>query len=152
MAKFIRYALATIFFTASVACLALWWRSYTIRDMTFGPSPRRPDAFYLETFRGSIVSAYLSPVISANAPAMQAWGYSAEPIPSDFEFIDARRTPVANFGRTTTGGYYFPLWYAALIFALAGIAALRFRRQFSIRSALIAMAVIAALLGMVLIL
>ena len=148
MAKIIRYALATIFFTASVACLVLWWRGYTIRAMTFGPSPRRPHAFYLETFRGSIVSAYLSPVISANAPAMQAWGYSAEPIPSDFEFIDARRTPVANFGRTTTGGYYFPLWYAALIFALAGVAAIRVSRQFTLQSALVGMTVVAALMGL----
>jgi hypothetical protein len=43
---------------------------------------------------------------------------------------------------------YFPLWYPALIFALAGVAALRFRHQFSIRSALITVSVVAALLGM----
>ncbi|MBA4106139.1 MAG: hypothetical protein C0485_10295 [Pirellula sp.] len=42
----------------------------------------------------------------------------------------------------------FPLWYPALIFALAGVAALRFRRQFSIRSALLALSIVAALLGM----
>lgn len=44
---------------------------------------------------------------------------------------------------------FFPLWYPALIFALTGVAALRFRRQFSIRSALICVSVVAALLGMV---
>jgi hypothetical protein len=27
MTKFIRYALATVCFAASVGCLALWWRS-----------------------------------------------------------------------------------------------------------------------------
>ena len=42
---------------------------------------------------------------------------------------------------------YFPLWYPALIFALTGVAVLRFRRQFSIRSALIGLTVVAALLG-----
>jgi hypothetical protein len=51
------------------------------------------------------------------------------------------------FGHTAIG-YYFPLWYPALIFALAGVAALRFRRQFSIRSALVCLTVVAALLGM----
>ena len=45
--------------------------------------------------------------------------------------------------------FYFPLWYPALIFALAGVGVLRFRRQFSIRSAFIAVSIVAALLGMV---
>ncbi|WP_145434493.1 hypothetical protein [Lacipirellula limnantheis] len=45
------------------------------------------------------------------------------------------------------GGVYFPLWYPALVFALAGAGVIRFRRQFSIRSALIAFAVVAALLA-----
>ena len=44
---------------------------------------------------------------------------------------------------------YFPHWYPALVFALAGIVALRFRRQFSIRSALVGTAVVAALIGTV---
>lgn len=51
---------------------------------------------------------------------------------------------------TASDGYvYFPLWYPALILALAGVAALRFRRQFSIRWALITVSVVAALLGIV---
>ncbi len=49
-------------------------------------------------------------------------------------------------------GNWFPLWYPALIFALAGVGVLRFRRQFSIRSALICLTVVAALLGMVVVL
>lgn len=47
---------------------------------------------------------------------------------------------------------YFPLWYAALIFALAGVASLRLGRRFTIRSALIATTVVAGLLGMAVIL
>ena len=43
---------------------------------------------------------------------------------------------------------YFPLWYPALIFALAGVAALWLGRRFTIRSAIIATTVLAVLLGM----
>jgi hypothetical protein len=43
---------------------------------------------------------------------------------------------------------YFPLWYPALIFALADVGVLRFRRQFFNRSALVVVSVVAALLGM----
>jgi hypothetical protein len=46
-------------------------------------------------------------------------------------------------------GVMFPLWYPALIFALAGVGILRFRRQFSICSALTCVSVVALLLGMV---
>jgi hypothetical protein len=43
---------------------------------------------------------------------------------------------------------HFPLWYPALIFALAGVATLRLGRCFTIRSAIIATTVVAGLLGM----
>jgi hypothetical protein len=43
----------------------------------------------------------------------------------------------------------FPLWYPALVFALAGVGVLRFHRHFSVRSALITISVVAALLGMI---
>ena len=43
---------------------------------------------------------------------------------------------------------FFPIWYPALTFAFAGVGVLRFRRQFSIRSAMIGLTVVAALLGM----
>jgi hypothetical protein len=45
-----------------------------------------------------------------------------------------------------------PPRYPTLIFALAGAAALRFRRQFSICSALLATTVVAALIAMAVIL
>ncbi|WP_172991951.1 hypothetical protein [Lacipirellula parvula] len=41
-----------------------------------------------------------------------------------------------------------PLWYPALVFALATVAAIRIGRQFTLRSALVGMSVVAALLGM----
>ena len=47
---------------------------------------------------------------------------------------------------------WFPIWYPALIFALAGVASLRLGRRFTIRSAIIATTVVAGLLGMAVIL
>ncbi len=47
----------------------------------------------------------------------------------------------------TLNPFFCPLWYPALIFALAGVASLRLRR-FTLRSALIAKTVLAGLLGM----
>ena len=49
-------------------------------------------------------------------------------------------------------GNFFPHWYPALILALANVGVFRLRRQFSIRSAMIGLAVVAALLGMAVIL
>jgi len=47
---------------------------------------------------------------------------------------------------------YFPLWYPVLIFALAGVGVLRLNRRFTLRSVIIAMTVVAVLLGMAVIL
>ena len=44
---------------------------------------------------------------------------------------------------------YFPLWYPALIFALAGVAALKLGRRFTLRLAIIATTVVAGLLGVI---
>lgn len=63
--------------------------------------------------------------------------------------FDEEMARQGHFGRLSNVGNYCPLWYPALIFALAGVAVLRFRRQFSIRSAMIGLAVVAMLLGMV---
>lgn len=65
-------------------------------------------------------------------------------------FVDAF---VRNGKLSSIGGDFelirFPLWYAALVFALAGVAALRLSRRFTLRSATIATTVVAGLLGMV---
>ncbi|WP_145435636.1 hypothetical protein [Lacipirellula limnantheis] len=56
-----------------------------------------------------------------------------------------------QFG-SPANGVYFPLWYPALIFALAGIAALRLGRRSTLRSAIIATTIVTGLLGMAVIL
>jgi hypothetical protein len=43
---------------------------------------------------------------------------------------------------------HFPLWFPALVFTLAGVASLILDRRFTLRSAIIATAVVAGLLGM----
>ena len=66
------------------------------------------------------------------------------------ELIDPKfklKAPSSRFrfdGRTI----YFPIWYPALIFPLAGVGALRLGRRFTLRSAIIATTVVAGLLGM----
>ena len=52
----------------------------------------------------------------------------------------------------TSSEVYFPIWYPALIFALAGVGALRLGRRFTLRSAIIATTVLAGLLGVAVIL
>jgi hypothetical protein len=146
MAKFIRYALATVCFAASVGCLALWWRSYEERDLLLGPFPTQSQCFYFLSQRGSgSVSMFDLP--KPVGPVPLKWHHSSEALTAEVTGLNSRQRRNGYFG-TTHGRVHFPLWSPALIFALAGVAALRFRRQFSIRSALICVSVVAALLGM----
>lgn len=140
MAKFIRYAVASVCFAASVGCLALWWHSDKLLQASyFG----RGYDIGIATQSGFVSFAVYKVTPARQFPrwrttAIYAWEHSwfADEIESQGSF--------GGDGKAI----YFPLWYPALIFALAGVAALRFRCQFSIHSALIAMTVVAALLGM----
>jgi hypothetical protein len=143
MAKFIRYALATACFAASVGCLALWWRSESRRVIfrTTNPPDRRGiicECGYATAFRyqgsggGQLSSVFVTEPRNAFHDAN----------------LQLKLEQLGQFGASDTE-LLFPLWYPALIFALTGVAALRFRRQFSIRSALIAVTIVSALLGMV---
>ena len=150
MAKFIRYALASLCFAASVACLALWWRSMEYRDMLIGPSFLAPTrALYFESFDGVLSTTLLT-------ESKSVFGFNSQWsrwYPSDTQWRrDQIRDRAATSGRFGIEAdepcAYFPIWFLSLLFALAGVAVLRFRRQFSIRSALVAMGVVALLLGM----
>ncbi len=140
MLTYLRYALATICFAASVGCLALWGWSMNHKCVTLGSiSPSFSG--------GAIVINGLSAILFYRGNGDHEW-----------EFNVVEITPSSTVGETSkrffTGnlGYYFPLWYPALIFALAGVAALRLGRRFTLRSALIATTVVAGLLGMAVIL
>ncbi|MBL9165829.1 MAG: hypothetical protein JNL18_24105 [Planctomycetaceae bacterium] len=144
MAKIIRYALATFCFAASIGCLALWWRSYTVHEQIYWQSPISSDLIYFSAFRGAV---YIGPPDARTVPT--TWRYAPIAIAEDI-YVSANER--STYGQTQFGwygtGYYFPLWYPALVSALSGVGVIRFRRQFSIRSALIAFAVVAALLAM----
>lgn len=140
----LRYTIAALFFAASVGCLALWGRSQTRRDQVVG----------LEFGVSSAMGVGSARTLPTQFTERGIWKHSAGPITdSEREFKDRFIKTNGYFTSIKYGGdgiaVYFPLWYPALIFALAGVATLRFRRQFSIRSALIGLAVVAMLLGMV---
>ena len=145
MLKSLRYALATFCFAASVGCLALWWRSYAIHDQAYGDSPIGSKVIYFSAFRGA------GCVALPEAPKVpKPWRHDAPSIAGMNIPADARLGP-EQFGWTGPG-VYFPLWYAALVFALAAVASLKLGRRFTLRSALIATTVVAVLLGMAVIL
>ena len=149
MAKVIRYSLAAVCFAASIGCLALWWRSITVSDEIFGPSiisSKQEVGFSAWQGLGRIHRT------KNQALPTGTWVHSASRI-SESERED-KKSFVTKYGYFLAVEHgddglvlFFPLWYPALIFALAGVAVLRFRRQFSIRSALICVSVVAALLG-----
>ena len=156
MTKFIRYALASVCFAASVGCLALWWRSTTQHEMFNGPSFVLPNQALGFAASSGLGTAQLFPSRLLEGRPWRRFTVDVK----DGERAARERATVERFvaehGYFGAKGYddygaaiHFPLWYPTLIFALAGVAALRFRRQFSIRTALICVSVVAALLGMV---
>jgi hypothetical protein len=148
MTKFIRYALAFVFFAASVGCLALWIWSVSDKSRSRMVSYYSADgAYHGELFNGQL-HAYFAPE-SMRWTEYIGWLAISQPTP---EGVVDRRLAWTRFGRDGHGGYIFPALYASLIFALAGVAALHCRRQFSIRSALICVSVVASLLGIVVVL
>lgn len=150
MAKFVRYALAVLFFAASVGCVALW--SWTVASentniiVCYFANGKNADhqspMFAVEMMQGEAVFRRYD-----EAFADRGW---------DVKLATVSPTTAASFrDRISKLGLffiaepwiYFPLWYPALVFALAGVGVLRFRWQFTIRSALIGLTVVAAILG-----
>ena len=159
MVKVIRYTLAIACFAASVACLAFWWRSMSAQDVLIGPSYVQPTyGVLLETIDGvGLATVIFERSPNLNRPPFKLdWQYSSRPVMA----MKVRRSQMAPlFERhgifwlsIEDGMAYLPLWYPAFLFALAGVAVLRFRRQFSICSALITTTVVAALIAMAVIL
>ena len=143
MLTIIRYALAIFCFAASVGCLALWWRSITRLEYVGCVLPTIRHAIHVETNDGMCI------MYSPSTNDGFFWNAESEiKIPPDRAWEDRFPIYLGKLGPE----FYFPLWYPALIFALTGVAVLRFRRQFSIRSAMVATTVVAALIGMAVIL
>lgn len=143
MAKFIRYALAGCFFAASAGCLAIWGSSLGDNSILASVRITADKTLCVELQRGILAAmalphSPLTPIASSEARRGETY----------FSYLPRLVERHGAFG--SVGPISFlPLWYPALVFAFAGVGVLRFRWRFSMRSALIAVSVIAALLGMV---
>ncbi|BBO31588.1 hypothetical protein [Lacipirellula parvula] len=134
MLKAIRYALAAIFLAASVGCLALW-QFDGVKPRTLAISSATHEV-RLEAWRGKGMISMLSVRQTAVPVYRQAV----------LRYLLANSSGRVGYRNR---GIHFPLWYAALVFAVAAVAAIRIGRQFTLRSALVGMSVVAVLLGMV---
>ena len=145
MLTYLRYALATFCLAASVGCLViLGWSARRSQSVECVMSDVGPLLIDVQLCRGEAKVA-----VSRNNPIRRRVAPSIKTLDGIYLIQFDRTYQSQGYFATAARSVYFPLWYPALIFALAGVAALRFRRQFSIRSALIAVSVVAALLGMV---
>ncbi len=154
MAKYIRYTLAALCLAASVGCLALWWRSMSKWEIhNLRPPIGSTRVLNINTYYGTVLFAVLSEDLSRhltfNAGENRAYHDLGKREMHDGLLTLHRRHGM--FGPASQIGVYFPLWYPALVFALAGVGILQARR-FTIRSALIATTIVAVLLGMVVVL
>jgi hypothetical protein len=129
MLTYLRYALATFCFAASVGCLALWWHwdkllvvdYFGIKHQIGAAAEYGISSFYV--FEEGIPRQTTKWRVAAIKGWELPWFYNAI-------------TREGLFGRDDNG-VYFPLRYAALVSALAGVAALRLGRRFTLRSAII---------------
>ena len=127
MLTYLRYALATFCFAASVVFLAWWSRSGSYQDMVVGPAYILPATGLFIESSGRIVTVSLL-LQGGDRLYPSEWHRLSNEIDADhLEGIQhvTRRLGRFEFSR---GNLFFPLWYPALIFALAGVAALCFRR------------------------
>ena len=146
---YLRYALATVCFAASVGCLAMWWRSHSYADQLTGQAPWNRVVLGAESRLGLIKGIRLT--IGGSASRRMPFRHKSESVDDESRQSNAKLVESGTFFRSSNA-IFFPHWFGALIFALAGFGVLRFRRRFSIRSALICVSVVALLLGMAVIL
>ncbi|QDT74031.1 hypothetical protein [Lacipirellula limnantheis] len=136
MAKYVRYALASVCFAVSVGCLAMWWTGL-----------KSQVGYYATTWNVviDVNRGFLWWDVRSSPPATEtSWAF----IPKMSEpSISPPAKGKALFGHDGYG-YHLPLWYASLIFAFAGVGILQVRR-FTIRLALIATTIVSLLFGMI---
>lgn len=147
MAKLIRYTLAAIFLTTSIASLALW--AWTTTHQTQRLRARYVTKSMTSTFQaiGGIAYASFGKGRPLRQTSTNSWNVEAKTLHGlDDDFYVAYIRSYGVF-HVSSRSLHFPLWYAALLFALAAFAAICVRR-FTIRSLFIATTIVAALLAM----
>ena len=151
MLKLLRYTLATIFLAASVGCLGLWWRSYACWDLHCILT--RPGwGQYIQTIDGMVIAELNAPVLFFRTYTHFSYEWSESRKNEVRVQLDNRYEEHGRFYSSEAierRELFFPLCYPALVSALAAVGVLRLGKRFTIRSALIATAVAAVLLGTV---
>ncbi|WP_145432026.1 hypothetical protein [Lacipirellula limnantheis] len=119
----------------------------TYHEKVYGPLPDLTHRVVLNAHHG-----YGKLHVTRLPPGSIPWtSWSVKYLPHQPDLFGVRKRGSDRIGQFKNN-IYFPLWYPALIFALAGVAAVRLGRQFTIRSAIIATTIVAGLLGMAVIL
>lgn len=142
MLKLLRSTPAAIFLAASVGCLGLWWRS------NGGPTVFDWDAYTSGARLTLFASNGTCALFKLPRTTIHTGMTTNEALRAAVIDFSIRKKVIGQFWRYDNT-VYFPLWYPALVFALAAVGVLRLYKPFTIRSALIATKVVAALLGMV---
>jgi hypothetical protein len=148
MAKYLRYALASVCFAASAGCLALWGWSYQ-QQITCQLMNATTHTFV--EARGGYLTIFSLRMPRAGVDSFPYIHWTLEERPEVDRYMEIAIAEVGRFG-VYRSSLHFPLWYPALIFALTGVGVLRLNRRFTLRSAIIATTVVAWLLGMAVIL
>lgn len=149
MLTYLRYALATVCFAISIGCAALWWRSFDKLDRLYVPIWNQPKLLLFASGHGTASVSTLTPPKRMPMSELKLRYTSADAAPLSITRPKSRYG-LGHFSFSSTAsefGLDVPLWYASLIFALAGVAALRLGRRFTLRSAIIATTIVAVLLG-----
>jgi hypothetical protein len=144
MARYARYAAAVIFAFLALALVALWVRSYTIRDTLWWLTTTR--GIELSSLSGHVV------IISTKPDKFGADG----PFKTFHETINPNRT--LSFKRNVLRFLYHrqpnltrfdaPYWFVVLTCVVLSAASLKKDLKFSLRTLLFATTVVAAVLGL----
>ncbi len=148
MLTYIRYMLATVCFAASVGCMALW--GWSFHQQITCQLQNATTHTIIEARGGYLVISAL-PMMMPSLGTLPFVRWSIDERLAEDRYLEIAIEESGRFG-VHRSFPHFPLWYPALIFTLAGVGVLRFSRQFSIRSALVATAVVATLIGMAVVL
>ena len=147
MLTYLRYAPATVFFAASIGCLALWGWTSTFHEQEFRATYYAPTRTpFVAVACGQLHTGLGSgrvPPPGAGPGLSLRWRKMGAGPKAFYQSVVEKR----GFFSTYYESVLFPAWLLAMVLAAAAVAMLKITR-FSLRSAIIATTVVAGLLGM----
>jgi hypothetical protein len=152
MFRKLRIAFSTACGIACVLLIVLWVRSYWWNDMAYCPLNSTPRMLSVFSLRGRILIAAHVPVDDDDLMKSRdpAWGWEPQYVGNLVPLEDEEEKPRPLFEfRILLNGIHieFPHWFAILI-AVAVAVATWIRFRFSLRTLLIAMTLVAVVLGL----